>query len=108
MDNKIAQYLSKDTGNVLEKCLENLYISLEKDVELLCNVFDSERTCQNPIIAETEQLPETDIAVEDINKLDKIKKRIDFVINTISELNVLDQNGTSYLGSGVGLMDKKE
>ena len=168
MDIKIAQYLNKDTSNVMEKCLEKLYDSLEQDICLICNLLNKERNdiekCEeflhNRTTSGTEKdrtkpsttkslksaLPTgakpsqnevrqtTDISIllsEIVNKkdktfvdnsctenqatsnneskycniinkshTDKILNRIKLVIKIITNLNVLEQEGTSYLGSG--------
>lgn len=91
MDQKIAQYLNKDTGNAVDKCLEMLYNSLEKDIELMCKIFEEERSNKSP-------KPEVETPNND--KLTKVKKRVDLIIKTIADLNILDQGGTSYLGGG--------
>lgn len=120
MDQKIAQYLNKDTSNVLEKCFETLYESLEKDITLMCVVFKNERS-EKPVdildvepVTPNKNLKLSENKSEDIHEnrgimdcdLEKIKTRIDLTIKTISDLNVLDQGGTSYLGSGAAF-DKK-
>lgn len=117
MDQKIAQYLNKDTSNVLEKCFENLYDSLEKDITLMCASFDKERSDKSlePIkvsekTLKDEENKENKENIKDTKnnkcELEKIRKRVELAMKTISELNILDQGGTSYLGSGAAF-DKK-
>ena len=123
MDLKIAQYLNKDTSNVMEKCIEKLYDSLEQDISLMCNLLNKER---NDIVKDEQRspisiLPNKRVDEKDktlinnqftentkstncdiINKyhLDKILNRIELVIKIITNVNVLEQGGTSYLGNG--------
>jgi hypothetical protein len=123
MDLKIAQYLNKDTSNVMEKCFEKLYDSLEQDISLMCNLLNKER---NDIVKDEQRspisiLPNKRVDEKDktlinnqftentkstncdiINKyhLDKILNRIELVIKIITNVNVLEQGGTSYLGNG--------
>ena len=123
MDLKIAQYLNKDTSNVMEKCFEKLYDSLEQDISLMCNLLNKER---NDIVKDEQRspisiLPNKHVDEKDktlinnqftentestncdiINKyhLDKILNRIELVIKIITNVNVLEQGGTSYLGNG--------
>jgi ABC-type enterochelin transport system permease subunit len=91
MDQKIAQYLNKDTCNILDKCFEILYISLNKDIELMCELFNKERS-----LTEISD----DVSKNINNKFTIIKKRIEITIKTISDLNTLDNGSISYLGGG--------
>ena len=121
MEQKVAQYLNKDkdTGNVLEKCFENLYNSLEQDISLICSSFAKERTDNKQEISDKPEAKPEDISekpaipmvlesigqeVQDTNNFEKIKKRIDLTINLLVELNNLDQSGTNYLGDGSTFM----
>jgi len=114
MDQKIAQYLNKDTSNVMEKCFENLYDSLEKDITLMCASFDKERSSKSSTPSKVnEKTLKDEENKENMNntknneyELEKIRKRVELVMKTINELNILDQGGTSYLGSGAAF-DKK-
>ena len=93
LDKKIEQCINKDTGNIIDKCFENLYSSLEKDIELMCKLFKEDRSAK-----------ETPEMSNNSNELTKVKKRIDVIIKTITELNILDQGGTSYLGGGSSML----
>ena len=95
MDQKIDQYLNKESSTAMEKCLEKLYTSLEKDINLLCEQFDKERSDKKDSIIQ-------DKNIELNNKsLEKTNKRVSIVVKLITDLSNLEQGGTSYLGSSL-------
>ena len=83
MDQKVVQYLNKDADSIMDKSIEKLYNSLEKDINLLCDCFNEERL--NKKVK---------------NNTDIIIKRINTAMQLIADLNAFAENGTSYLGSG--------